>query len=96
MEVNFVRLFMYNFYLDLFLALKPLHEDSIAVDTNSETSNDEGTEGNVFDEPQTPRDDSCCGKATRLWNFMIEKEEYRDPQTHGWRIKFRYFPSNWS
>jgi len=23
------------------------------------------------------------------WNFVTESAEYRDPQTHGWRIKFR-------
>lgn len=70
-------------------ALRPLHEDSINVDTSEETSNDETGVENVFDVIVPPKDDSCCGKVKRLWYFIIEREEYRDPQTHGWRIKFR-------
>jgi hypothetical protein len=64
------------------------------VDTNSETSNDEGgIVENPFEELRTPKDNSFCGRVARLWNFMIEREEYRDPQTHGWRIKFRCLTS---
>lgn len=28
-------------------------------------------------------------KMKRLIRFLLEKDEYRDPATHGWRIKFR-------
>ena len=32
---------------------------------------------------------SCWGKTKRLYHFLMETQEYKDPQMHGWRIKFR-------
>ena len=31
----------------------------------------------------------CWHKLTLTYHFFLETREYRDPQTHGWRIKFR-------
>eukprot|EP00095_Tigriopus_kingsejongensis_P007184 maker-scaffold3067_size10345-snap-gene-0.2 protein:Tk07184 transcript:maker-scaffold3067_size10345-snap-gene-0.2-mRNA-1 annotation:"predicted protein" len=31
----------------------------------------------------------CWARVKRLWNFLRETREYRDPLSYGWRIKFR-------
>ena len=30
-----------------------------------------------------------CNKIWAVFNFITESREYKDPSTHGWRIKFR-------
>ncbi len=31
----------------------------------------------------------CCGKVRLVLDFLLERREYKDPVTYGWRIKFR-------
>ena len=58
-----------------------------SISTSSAGSNDESSE--IEEEEQQTADVSCCGKLKRVAHFFLETSEYRDPGTHGWRIKFR-------
>ena len=35
------------------------------------------------------KDSSICGRLKRIFHFLLETKEYKDPETFGWRIKFR-------
>ena len=34
-------------------------------------------------------DQSACGRLKRFYHFLLETTEYKDPETFGWRIRFR-------
>lgn len=60
-------------------------------DINSETLSDfdESTITIQSSETASNRRTGCWQKAVAVYHFVTESREYRDPQTHGWRIKFR-------
>jgi hypothetical protein len=68
------------------IPLEPLSVSGPATSNDEASSSESGVEDERSEEV---KDVTCWGKTKRFFNFMIETEEYRDPQTHGWRIKFR-------
>ena len=59
---------------------------------NKAASDSEDTETKDDDQSSTDEEEldvSCWSRTKRLFNFLLERREYRDPHTFGWRIKFR-------
>lgn len=46
-------------------------------------------EVNVTEEEPKLTKNGFCGKILRIFHFFAETMEYKDPNTFGWRIKFR-------
>ncbi|XP_059098796.1 uncharacterized protein LOC131892942 [Tigriopus californicus] len=38
---------------------------------------------------EDPNSSSCWSRTKRLYHFLVETREYKDPLSYGWRIKFR-------
>ena len=56
------------------------------MEINEEIEEEEDTEKEMEVEI---KDSSFWGRLKRIFHFLLETKEYKDPETFGWRIKFR-------
>ena len=56
------------------------------MEINEEIEEEEETEKEMEVEI---KDSSFWGRLKRIFHFLLETKEYKDPETFGWRIKFR-------
>ena len=54
----------------------------ITEETRDEIEDNEETQVEI-------KDQSFCGRLKRTFHFVLETKEYKDPETFGWRIRFR-------